>query len=83
MNKTLGLFVAIMKFCTAKNNFIYIYIYNLKSVYLGSKSLFKKVLLKTMEHCLLFSILFFQGVGILMVKELSHIFCPNTLNHDF
>ena len=34
--------------------------YFLKSVYLGSKLLFKQVLLKTMEHCLLFLILFFQ-----------------------
>ena len=30
------------------------------SVYLGSKLLFKQILLKTMEHCLLFLILFFQ-----------------------
>ena len=29
-------------------------------VFLGSNLLFKQVLLKTMEHCLLFPILFFQ-----------------------
>ena len=34
--------------------YIYIYIYILKSVYLGSKVLFRQVLLKMMEHCLLF-----------------------------
>ena len=32
----------------------------INSVYLGSKLLFKHVLLKTMERCLLFLILFFQ-----------------------
>ena len=38
--------------------YAYTYIYILKSVYFGSKLLFKQVLLKTMEHCLLFLILF-------------------------
>ena len=33
----------------------------LKSAYLGSKLLFKQVLLNSMKHCLLFSTLFFQG----------------------
>ena len=48
-----------------------------------------QVLLKTMEHCLLFSILFFKTpccfscVEISMVKELSHIFCPRTFDHTF
>ena len=36
-----------------KKKNIYIYISILKSVYLGSKLLFRQVLLKTMEHCLL------------------------------
>ena len=40
--------------------YINIYIYILKSVYLGSKLLFKQVLSKKMEHYLLFLILFFQ-----------------------
>ena len=41
-------------------SYIYTYIYMLKCVYFGNKLLFKQVLLKTMEHCLLFSILFFH-----------------------
>ena len=32
----------------------------MKSVYLGSKLLFKQILWKTMENCLLFFISFFQ-----------------------
>ena len=32
----------------------------MKSVYSGSKLLFEQVQLKTMEHCLLFSIVIFQ-----------------------
>ena len=60
-------------------NYIYIYIYiyidrerEKKCVYLGSKLLFKQVLLKTMEHCLLFLILLFfycrdlDGKGIVL-----------------
>ena len=43
----------------SQQNCIYIQIF-LKSVYLGSKSLFEQVLLKTIEHCILFLILFFQ-----------------------
>ena len=48
-----------------------------------------KFLLKTMELCLLFLILFFLVSllipcdGILVVKELSHIFCPSTFKHTF
>ena len=42
-----------------KKNYI-----TLKSVYLASKLLFKQVLLKTMEHRLLFLILFFQDSSL-------------------
>ena len=45
---------------THNHPYIYIYIY-IGMVYLGSQLLFKEVLLKTMEHCLLYFILFFQN----------------------
>ena len=55
----------------------YIYIY-----------IFKQVLLKTMEHCLIFLILFFQDSLLFfkcrdMAKESSHIFNPRAFNHTF
>ena len=45
--------------------YIHIYIYILKCVYWGSKLLFKQVLLKTMEFCLLFFILFFSSLFVI------------------
>ena len=36
-------------------------VYTLKSVYSGSKLLLRQVLLKTMEHCLLFLVVIFQA----------------------
>ena len=47
--------------------YIYIYVYILKSVYLSSKLLFKKGLLKTMEHFIIFQFNFSWLLVILLV----------------
>ena len=70
---------------------IHIYTYILKSVYLDNKLLFRQVLLKTMERCLLFFFFFVIFLVFLlffwcrdpMARRLSHIFCLSTFDHTF
>ena len=51
-----------------------LYIYILKSVFVGSKIFFKQVLLKTMEHCLLYLILFSQvSLLVFLYQEIEKI----------
>ena len=62
----------------------------MKTIYLGSKLLFKQVLWKTMERCSFINFFYFfkspayfSGVGIRIVKELSQIFCPSPFDYNF
>ena len=52
-------------------------------------NILRQVFLKTMEDCLLSSVVIFQVfwllfcIGIQVVNEMFHIFCPSTFNHIF